>query len=64
MTTDELKERDRIVFETAALLGLPVAWNLAGGYQKDENGNIPAVLEVHGNTMLACVDAFLPAATD
>lgn len=56
MTTEQLSRRDRIVFETAAKIGLPVAWNLAGGYQKDADGSIPAVLEVHRNTLLACAE--------
>jgi acetoin utilization deacetylase AcuC-like enzyme len=55
MTTEQLERRDRIVFTEATRIGLPVAWNLAGGYQKDANGAIPAVLEIHRNTMRACV---------
>jgi hypothetical protein len=55
MTTEQLERRDRIVFEVAARIGLPVAWNLAGGYQRDEHGGFPAVLEIHRNTMAACV---------
>ena len=39
----------------AARIGLPVAWVLAGGYQRDAAGGIPAVLEIHRNTMRACV---------
>jgi acetoin utilization deacetylase AcuC-like enzyme len=54
MTTEQLQRRDRIVFEVAASIGLPVAWNLAGGYQRDAAGTIEPVLEVHRNTMLAC----------
>jgi hypothetical protein len=34
---------------------LPVAWNLAGGYQRDENGEILPVLQIHDNTMKACL---------
>jgi acetoin utilization deacetylase AcuC-like enzyme len=56
MTTEQLARRDRIVFETAAAIGLPVAWNLAGGYQKDAAGGITPVLEIHRNTMRACVE--------
>lgn len=33
-TTAQLAERDRIVFSAAHSLGLPVVWNLAGGYQE------------------------------
>jgi hypothetical protein len=33
LTDAQLAQRDRLVFETCRELGLPVAWNLAGGYQ-------------------------------
>ena len=55
MTTKQLLERDQIVFKTARLMNLPVAWNLAGGYQRDENGEILPVLRIHDNTMRACL---------
>jgi acetoin utilization deacetylase AcuC-like enzyme len=55
MSTAQLAQRDRIVFETAADMGLPVAWDLAGGYQRDAGGGIEPVLEIHRNTMRACV---------
>lgn len=55
MTTEEMRRRDEIVFREAAKIGLPVGWNLAGGYQKDESGTIRPVLDVHDNTMeMAC----------
>lgn len=54
MATAQLRERDRIVFEVCERLGLPVAWNLAGGYQRDARGGIEPVLEIHRNTMSAC----------
>jgi acetoin utilization deacetylase AcuC-like enzyme len=63
LTTDELLARDRAVFSACARLGLPVAWNLAGGYQEDRRApwpeSIRKVLEVHDNTMRACAEAFL-----
>ena len=49
LTTDQLMQRDRIVFSLAQRIGLPVAWNLAGGYQEPLDG----VLEIHRNTMMA-----------
>ena len=55
MSTEELQTRDRIVFEELAVLGIPVAWNLAGGYQRDQEGSIRPVLEIHENTMQECV---------
>jgi acetoin utilization deacetylase AcuC-like enzyme len=57
MTTAELRQRDEIVFETLAELGIPVVWNLAGGYQKAADGSIPAVLEIHENTARAALRA-------
>jgi acetoin utilization deacetylase AcuC-like enzyme len=55
MTTGELRRRDELVFETLAELGIPVVWNLAGGYQKAADGSIPAVLEIHENTARAAI---------
>lgn len=51
LTTTELAERDRIVFSVAKSVGIPVVWNLAGGYQEP----LELVLEIHRNTMLACI---------
>ena len=50
LTTEQLYERDLIVFETAAELGIPIAWNLAGGYQTP----LRKVLQIHDGTMRAC----------
>lgn len=58
LTTSQMKERDRLVFEAADFLGIPIAWNLAGGYQVDSGGGIQAVLDIHNNTMLECVAAY------
>jgi acetoin utilization deacetylase AcuC-like enzyme len=55
LTTSQLAWRDHAVFAAAHAIGVPVAWNLAGGYQKP----LSKVLEIHGNTMLACVDEYL-----
>lgn len=52
LTTEELKERDRIVFTIAKEKGVPVVWNLAGGYQSD----FSKVLEIHNNTALLHVE--------
>lgn len=54
LTTEELKERDRIVFSIAKDKGVPVVWNLAGGYQND----FSKVLEIHNNTALMHVEIF------
>ena len=60
MSSAQLAERDRIVFDVAATLGLPVAWNLAGGYQKAPDGSIEPVLAIHRETMRECVSTFVP----
>jgi acetoin utilization deacetylase AcuC-like enzyme len=61
MTTAQLRERDRIVFDVCERIGLPVAWNLAGGYRRDDRGGIEPVLEVHRNTMRECVARYCTA---
>lgn len=58
LTSAQLRERDKRVFEATNSLGVPVAWNLAGGYQVDSNGGIPAILEIHNNTMLECIAVY------
>lgn len=60
LTTEQLALRDRIVFRTAYELDLPIAWNLAGGYQRDADGGIAPVLEIHENTMRMCARTYLP----
>jgi acetoin utilization deacetylase AcuC-like enzyme len=54
MTTEQMRRRDRTVFETCRSLGLPVAWNLAGGYQQP----LRRVLDLHDATLLECAYAF------
>lgn len=61
LTTAQLLERDRVVFQTLAAMKVPVAWNLAGGYQREPDGSIPKVLEIHDNTMRACAEVYLAA---
>lgn len=53
----QLRRRDELVFETARSCGVPVAWNLAGGYQRDERGGIAPVLAIHAETVRACVQS-------
>ena len=50
LATEELRLRDATVFEALAAMGVPVVWNLAGGYQRDARGGIAPVLEIHRNT--------------
>ncbi len=53
LTTAQLRIRDRRVFETCRAMDLPVAWNLAGGYQTP----LRKVLDIHDHTMLECLAA-------
>lgn len=59
LTTEQLAERDRRVFAAAAERGVPIAWNLAGGYQRSVLGSLEPLLEIHRNTMFACYETFL-----
>lgn len=52
-TRAQMRARDRIVFRTARKMGLPVAWNLAGGYQDP----LRKVLDLHDATMQEAVRA-------
>ena len=54
-TTEQMFLRDRAVFQTAKRLGLPVAWNLAGGYQDP----VEKVVAIHRNTMMEAIDTYL-----
>ncbi len=54
LTTEQMIERDQIVFEAARAREIPIAWNLAGGYQSP----LSKVVELHVNTMRECVRAF------
>lgn len=47
LTSEQLAIRDRMVFEAFAEMDIPVAWNLAGGYQKP----ISKVLDIHTATL-------------
>lgn len=58
LTTEELRRRDAMVFDGLRTRGVPVAWNLAGGYQVESDGTIPKVLEIHDNTMRECIRAY------
>jgi acetoin utilization deacetylase AcuC-like enzyme len=50
LTTEEMRRRDAIVFKRAMRLGIPLTWNLAGGYQVEPDGSIPKVIALHLNT--------------
>lgn len=50
LTRDELKVRDRIVFET---VGTPIVWNLAGGYHHEYQ----RTLDLHVDTLEIAINA-------
>jgi hypothetical protein len=54
LTTKQLARRDQIVFSLAKTMGIPVVWNLAGGYQEP----VYEVLKIHNATMRACIAAY------
>lgn len=53
LTTKQMQERDRLVFESFNDAGIPVVWNLAGGYQTP----VSRVLALHDQTMRECIRA-------
>ena len=53
MSSEQMRRRDRLVFESARRLAVPVAWNLAGGYQEP----IERVLYLHDVTLQECLAA-------
>jgi acetoin utilization deacetylase AcuC-like enzyme len=50
LTTEQMIERDRVVFEAPVKAGVPIAWNLAGGYQEP----LSRIVTLHVNTMHQC----------
>lgn len=51
---NDLRARDRRVFEFARREGIPIAWVLAGGYTRE----IDKIVRVHLNTFDACCQVF------
>ncbi len=58
LTTEQMIERDTKVFTIARDLKIPIAFNLAGGYQVDKNGDITKVLDLHINTVKAAISVY------
>jgi acetoin utilization deacetylase AcuC-like enzyme len=54
LTKDQLRIRDSTVFSIFKELGIPVAWNLAGGYSTP----IQEVLDIHNATLEECVRVY------
>lgn len=57
LTTEQLYRRDARVFDSLRKMSIPVAWNLAGGYQRDADGTIRPVLTIHDNTLHAFAES-------
>ena len=53
-----ISKRDSTVFEQCCHDKIPIAWNLAGGYQKAADGSIHKVIEIHRETMRQCNRVF------
>lgn len=53
LTTEQMIERDEIVFKFAKSLQIPLVWNLAGGYQVGPNGEVNTIIDLHMNTFKA-----------
>jgi acetoin utilization deacetylase AcuC-like enzyme len=54
LTTEQIYLRDKTVFTWAHTHGIPVAWDLAGGYQE----SLRDVLDIHDNTLKACWEVY------
>ena len=47
-----------MMFTIAKELKIPLAWNLAGGYQIEKDGSIDKVIEIHLNTFKAANEVY------
>ena len=54
LTTEQMELRDRIVLTFAKERGIPIVWNLAGGYQSP----VDRVVALHGITIGLCLEIF------
>jgi acetoin utilization deacetylase AcuC-like enzyme len=54
LNSEQIRERDRRVFEAANKAQVPLAWNLAGGYQDA----ISSVVRIHRATMEECARTY------
>lgn len=55
LTTEQIGTRDETMFAIAKRLGIPIVFNLAGGYQRDPDGGISKVVKLHLNTFSAAL---------
>jgi acetoin utilization deacetylase AcuC-like enzyme len=54
LDSEQIQQRDRIIFQCAKRLGIPLVWNLAGGYQTP----LARVIKLHERTMIACAETY------
>lgn len=55
LTTEQMGARDEKIFSLGKQLGIPIVFNLAGGYQRDADGGISKVVRLHLNTFSAAL---------
>lgn len=55
---NQMYERDIKMFKIAKDFNIPLAWDLAGGYQIDADGGCGYVLKLHLNTFMACKQVY------
>ena len=55
LTSAQMALRDRMVFESTRSQGIPVVWNLAGGYQTP----VSKVIDMHTATLTECIRVYL-----
>jgi acetoin utilization deacetylase AcuC-like enzyme len=55
LDSDQMRQRDAIVFDAAKRAGVALAWNLAGGYQEP----LSKVVEIHMATMQECTRVYV-----
>jgi len=60
LSSSELRQRDRRVFQIAKGLGIPLAWDLAGGYQRGGRTGIDPVIAIHMATFEEAARVFGP----
>ena len=60
LTSEQMRQRDRNVFEACKDYEIPLVWNLAGGYKRDASGGIEPVLVIHRATMQECLKVYAP----
>lgn len=60
LSSESLRKRDEIVFKEAREWGIPIVWNLAGGYQEP----LRKVLNIHDATLIECAKAYLSSTSE